>query len=267
MTTFTSGEAPAEAPAGSQPTQTANSSSAVAAALPTPVSGEPAPAQAAASTGTESRPEGLPEGFNSWADLAAAYQTLKADPSAAAASATPPADAGAQIEAKAAAAGVDLKAIDAEYTKDGKLSEKSYAEFAKAGLDRAFVDSYVRGQEALAAAEVADIQSVVGGEAEYKAITAWAKVNLPAGEVATLSDLMVNGDPTVAKLALAGLKARYEGSNGSEPTLLNGQNAPGGAVGFQSLDQMTTAMSDPRYSRDPAYRAEIEGRIAVTTAF
>lgn len=267
MTTFVTGEAPAAAPAA--PVEP-NASSAVAAALPTPVSGAPAAPPAAASTpqppSASERPEGLPEGFNSWAEVATAYNTLKSTQS------TPPAPQAPQpaqaLEAATKAAGIDMAALDAELTKDGKLSDATYETLAKAGVSREFMDAHIAGQQAIADREVNTIMASVGGEEAFKQIQAWGRSNLPAAELKAFNDLVDSKAPVeTVNLVLAGIKSRYEAANGSEPTLLNGQTASAGAAGFQSIAQMTAAMSDPRYAADPAYRAEIEGRIAVTTAF
>jgi hypothetical protein len=41
-----------------------------------------------------------------------------------------------------------------------------------------------------------------------------------------------------------------------------GKTAPGG---FESVAQVVAAMSDPRYKIDPAYRAQVERKIANST--
>lgn len=203
-------------------------------------------------------------------EFAAAYAALKSAPQ----STTPPAaqDAPASnpmsvVENAAKAAGLDLEAFNAEYAKDGKLSEKSYDALAKAGVNKAFLDAAIAGQEALVANEVQDIFSVVGGEAGFKQLHAWAGANLSPAEKQTLNSIIDSQPADVVKLALQGLQARYERTNGVEPTLLNGSGNAPASTGFASRDQMVQAMSDPRYARDEAYRSDVERRLAATTAF
>ena len=63
-------------------------------------------------------------------------------------------------------------------------------------------------------------------------------------------------------LILKDIKARYAQSTGSEPTLVEGKASPSGEQGFASWAQVTQAMSDPRYAKDPAYQAEVKNKLA-----
>ena len=65
-----------------------------------------------------------------------------------------------------------------------------------------------------------------------------------------------------AKLAMSGLKARYEAANGREPNLVKGQT--GGTASndsFGSNREITQAMKDPRYKTDSAYRAQVVSKL------
>ncbi len=148
----------------------------------------------------------------------------------------------------------------------GKVSEEVYAKAEKAGLTRQFVDSYVKGQAAIAEAQAAELYKVVGGEAAFKTMAAWASANLTANELRGLNEAFERGSMPLAKTALAGLQARYVAANGREPDLLSG-TVPGGETGFRSQAEAKTAMADPRYSRDPAYRADVEAKLRVGAVF
>jgi hypothetical protein len=69
------------------------------------------------------------------------------------------------------------------------------------------------------------------------------------------------------KMAVAGLKARYEQANGaSSGRLIQGDvKGPSGGA-FRSIAEIVEAMKDPRYAKDPAYRSDVEKRVALSNA-
>jgi hypothetical protein len=219
--------------------------------------------QAPAQSQTAERPAWLPEKFASGEDLAKSYAELEkrvggGQPE----SATSPA-AEAQVTQALQANGLDMSSFNAEYNANGKLSDESYQKLEKAGLNKAFVDDYIRGQEAVAAQEIAEVMSAVGGAAEFAKIQSWAKVNLPAAELEAFNKVIDSAPKEVIKTVVEGLQAKYIRANGREPKLVNGQNGSS-AGGFRSNDEMIRAMSDPRYRKDPAYRADVEAKVALS---
>jgi hypothetical protein len=252
--------APAEAP---QVSAAPNSNSSAASSLPTPLSGAPAAPQAENQPVPAARPEGLPAGFNDMQAFVQAYEALQAK--ADAPQAGPVSDPMQVVDAALVAAKVDLEALNAEYMKNGSLSQATYDTLAKAGVSKSFADAAIAGREASIKAELTDIYSVVGGEGEFKKLQTWAGANLSQAEKVALNQAIDTAPADVVKLALMGVQTRFNAANGQEPTLLNGAGAGSGAVAFQNTAQVTAAMSDPRYRTDPAYRSEIEARLAVST--
>ena len=63
---------------------------------------------------------------------------------------------------------------------------------------------------------------------------------------------------------MLGLKARYEQANGSEPSLVKGKGTTPQADAYNSWAEVTVAMSDPRYSKDPAYQSLVKSKIAAS---
>jgi hypothetical protein len=59
------------------------------------------------------------------------------------------------------------------------------------------------------------------------------------------------------------LKARFDAET-RNPTRVEGKSSAGVPNGFRSKDEMVSAMSDPRYQRDPAFRREVAMRMAAT---
>jgi hypothetical protein len=79
---------------------------------------------------------------------------------------------------------------------------------------------------------------------------------------------MDGGDMNTIKMAVQGLQARYAQTNGTQQTgrLIQGDtNGPSGGA-FRSVAEIVQAMKDPRYAKDPAYRRDVEQRVALSNA-
>ena len=211
------------------------------------------------------RPAWLPEGFNTPEELAAAYLASQngtggdpnEDPEE---NADPTPDDAAAV---AAAAGLDMAALEAKVISGEGLADTDYAALEKAGIPKATVDAYIAGQVALGEQLVSRMHSHVGGEARFNAILDWAAAgNLTAAEVAVFNRTVDSGDETAIKLALSGLQARFAAAGNETPSLLGGgRSAVAGDV-YESVAQMMDDMRNPSYSRDPAFRAKVEAKLA-----
>lgn len=153
----------------------------------------------------------------------------------------------------------------AEYQSAGKLSDESYQALRDKGLPKAFVDQYIDGQRALAELHAEKAYAVVGGKNEFAKIAEWAKVNLSQQELAAFN-AGVMGNVYQMQLAVQGLQAKYAAHSGSAPNLLSGSGGASGITqgGFKSTFEMVTAINDPRYKHDPAYRNDVARRISLT---
>jgi hypothetical protein len=148
-----------------------------------------------------------------------------------------------------------------ELTAGGKLSDSSYAELEKQGIPKNIVDSYVQGQMALVQQAQQEVFTAVGGADSYKAMVDWAASNLGPDEVTAYNAAVESGNKNQIMFAVKGLQARFAAQ--SEPRLVTGD---GGKVarGFRSSAEVIEAMKDPKYKSDPAYRADVERRMAVS---
>ena len=212
------------------------------------------------------RPNWLPEKFKSVEEFAASYAELEKKLSGGSQEETPPKQA---EENPQVPSGVDVAKFSAEYEKTGALSEASYAELAKVGLDKGMVDAYIAGQVALANSYQNAGYEAAGGQERYGQMVEWAKANLSPAEIKAFNAQVGAGDVETMKLAVAGLSSKFVAANGSNPSsLLQGgasASTPSGA--FQSRAQVTEAMSDPRYSTDPAYRQMVRNKLANSNVF
>jgi hypothetical protein len=232
----------------------------VAAAKVTPVAAAETPAS------TE-RPAWLPAEFETPEAFVEDYNAKKAAADAqpdAAAEAARTAEA-AEAAKVAAGAGLNYDDLTAEYGTAGELSADSYAKLEAAGIPKNLVDSYIAGQQAIADSFEASVMDTAGGKSAFDAMSTWAGANLPKAEVAAfnrnIDAAVASGDLAAAKLAIAGLKAAYTEANGEAPKLLGGGNSNEGTDVFRSMEELKVAMRDPRYSRDPAYRSDVEAKL------
>jgi hypothetical protein len=164
--------------------------------------------------------------------------------------------------------GLELATFENEFAETGALSTESYEALEKAGIPKAVVDQYIEGQKAIAANQTAEAHALVGGADNYKSMVSWAANTLGADEKAAFNSAVDKGGAD-AKLAIAGLNAQFRATQGSNPSLLNGFAPAGGdaVVGYRSTAELTTAMSDPRYAKDPAYRKDVEAKLAASKLF
>jgi hypothetical protein len=162
---------------------------------------------------------------------------------------------------------LDFTKVDAEFAEHGKLSDKTVEALEAAGFDRSRIDLHLRGLQALQREYSGKAFTAAGGEEKYNAMIAWAKTGLAEGERKAFDTAVMSGDDATMVLAVQGLTAKFAAANGSDPKLLGGTRPGAQSAGFRSTAEMKAAMRDPRYKSDPAYRADVENKLAVTTAF
>lgn len=225
-----------------------------------------ADAQASNPAPTGERPAWLPEKFQTPEALAEAYRQLEAKLSQQGQQKAPQQEqqqAPTQSEAKEQlkSVGLDYDAMEREYLETGKLSEAYYKQLEAAGISREMVDAYIAGQEAIAANIQAEVFDLVGGQQQYQQMVQWAAQNLSPSQIDAYDRAVSSNDRDAIFLAVEGLKARYAAAGGMEPNLINGSGAASAGNPFRSTAELTAAMRDPRYAKDPAYRAEVMERL------
>ena len=111
------------------------------------------------------------------------------------------------------------------------------------------------------AADIEQIQQSIGGADEYKSMIQWAGQNLSEQEVAMYDAVMDRGDPLAMFFAAQALNSRYQDAIGYDGEMLTGNAPRNTADVFRSQAELVAAMSDPRYDKDPAYRADIADKL------
>jgi hypothetical protein len=215
----------------------------------------------------QERPEWLPEKFESAEDLAKAYGELESkmgqgekeqeqveEPS----NETEPTTESNPVESLITDASVEFA------ENEGKLTDETYDALAAAGLSRELVDRYAAGQAAINAQEETAIKSAANGD--YDAMAEWAGKSLSDSEFNAFNEAVNQGTVEQAQLAVKGLHARYQAEVGSSgPKLVTGNTTGTSTMPYQSMQEVSRAMQDPRYkSGDKAYHAEVDRRLAVS---
>lgn len=214
---------------------------------------------------TSERPEWLDEKFESPEDLAKAYNELQQKQSTKKDSSE---EQEQNTEEDTPQTNNAVTAATTEFTETGQLSDETFLGLEKAGIPREFVEAYIKGQEAVSVASAAEIQNSIGGVDNYNAMSEWAGENLTDGDLQAYNDIVERGSVEQARVAVKGMYAQFLGAGGAAPTLSQGATSGvAGAKAFGSAVQMVEAMQDPRYKSDPAYRTQVEKRIAVSNAF
>lgn len=219
---------------------------------------------------TQSKPEGLPEKFNSVEDLAKSYAELekklgdnKQEEPKEETPKTETKTSDLEIAEKAVeSAGLNMDNLATEYNEKGELDAKSYEALEKAGIPKDYVNQFIEGQKAIADQQANSIKEMVGGADAYAEMSNWAAENMSEQEKTAYNTAVNSKDIETAKLAVVGLKAKFEKANGSEPKLVEGKGTITGQDGYKSWAEVTRAMSDDRYQKDPAYQAMVQEKLA-----
>ena len=161
------------------------------------------------------------------------------------------------------------EASEEYYKNEGKLSPETMEKFntmSSSDLLAAYMEVQKNNPQAQAqAAQTPDlttadanvIKNSVGGETEYKNLMDWSKQNLEKSEIKDFNALVGTGNLGAIKMAVIGLKSRYENANGYEGRMLSGKSPKTSGDVFRSQAEVIQAMSDPKYDQDPAYRQDI----------
>ena len=155
-----------------------------------------------------------------------------------------------------------------EFSEKGGLTPETIEKFSSMS-SKELVEAYMQVQadlpQASQEAEVADISTAVvnevknaaGGEQAYNNMVQWAGENLDQSSIQAFDNIINSGSVEAIKLAVSGLKAQYENSNGYEGKMYTGKAPQTSKDVFRSQAELVEAMSDRRYDRDPAYRQDV----------
>ena len=164
-----------------------------------------------------------------------------------------------------------LKASEEYYSNDNQLSPETVQKLKELPSEK-LVEAYLELQKnapAVAAkplsdADAQDIVKSVGGQEAYSETLAWAAENLSPAEVAAYDNVVNSGNKDAVFFAVQALNQRYRDAVGFEGKQVSGKAVKNSIKGFRSQAELARAISDPRYRNDPAYRIDVEEKLAAS---
>lgn len=103
----------------------------------------------------------------------------------------------------------------------------------------------------------AKVMDAIGGPERYESMIKWASQNLTQQEQDMYDSVMQMGNPLAAFFAAQALAYRFQDSQDVEGEMVTGRAPASAPNAFRSQQELVTAMADPRYDRDPAYREDV----------
>lgn len=166
-----------------------------------------------------------------------------------------------------------LRTASEEWADGGEMSEETIAKLSalpSAELVKAYAESQRAAAADAGAARISDAEALavvdaVGGKAVYDKALAWAGEAFSPEEANNYDAVIATGNKAAIAFAVEALTQRYKAAEGFEgDTISGGRTRAPGVNPFRSNAELATAIRDRRYHDDPAYRMDVEARLAVS---
>ncbi|AGF91084.1 head assembly [Synechococcus phage S-CBP2] len=151
--------------------------------------------------------------------------------------------------------GISKETLDSLAQLDSRTLVETWAEYISAQKEQV-------AQAQLNQEQTNQIYQAVGGQEAYAEMVGWASENLSPDEIAAYDAVVNGGDYNATYWAVQGLRSRFADSVGVEGKVYSGARAPKPADGFRSQAELARAIADPRYRDDPAYRIDVQEKLA-----
>ncbi|HGH5981076.1 TPA: hypothetical protein ACJI8J_004569 [Kluyvera georgiana] len=158
-----------------------------------------------------------------------------------------------------------------EYMEEETLSEKTLDLLEEHGFNRKFVNTFIKGQQAVVNQLATSLVNFVGGVEQWDSIINHLEINdkstldslqnaLDSNNIGTVKTILSLTQKTIRQETVKkyGTKQERSVAKQSKPTITTGSK---GVQGYADQKEMITAMSDKRYQTDAKYRAEVEQRV------
>jgi hypothetical protein len=163
------------------------------------------------------------------------------------------------------------EASDEYYSNDNQLKPETIEKLKEMPSEE-LIEAYLELQknnpvaqsQPLSADAAKTIVDSVGGQDAYNDTLVWAADNLKPEEVAAYDNVVNSGNKDAIFFAVQALNQRYRDSVGFEGQQVSGKAPKSSVKGFRSNAELATAISDRRYRTDPAYRFDVEQKLAAS---
>ena len=157
------------------------------------------------------------------------------------------------------------EASEEYYANDGQLSEdtiEAFSSMSSQDLVNAYLEIQQNNPQAsqgveLSESQVNQVQNACGGEQNYNSVIDWAAQNLSDEAINAFDSVVDSGNPMAISIAFKGLQNEYNEANGYEGRMIQGKAASSAGETFRSQAELVSAMADPRYDTDEAYRDDV----------
>lgn len=143
-----------------------------------------------------------------------------------------------------------------------RLSQMDQKELIKSYLQYQQQVSSTNQQASLQAEQINAIKQSVGGDAAYAEMTSWAAENLSPAEIEDYNAITNSGNPIAIKFAVEAMSNRFRSAEGYEAPLVTGRKGSSGPKPYRSQAELARDIANPMYHNDPAFRADVEDRLA-----
>jgi len=143
-----------------------------------------------------------------------------------------------------------------------KLSSMDSKELIETYFKYHAVQSAKNTQEVATAQQLKTIRDSVGGDEAYGEMIQWAGQNLSPDEIESFNSVANSNNAAALSFAVEALSNRWKSVEGYEAPLVTGKKATSTGKVFRSQAELGRAIADPRYSTDPAYRQDVENKLA-----
>jgi hypothetical protein len=156
------------------------------------------------------------------------------------------------------------------YKNEGKLDEATVAKLEalpSAELIKAWqqLQAQTEVPALISDAEATEIVTSVGGQEAYNQALAWAAENLSPEDRTAYDQVITSGNKAATQFAVEALTNRYKAAVGFDGEAVSGGRAKtSGVKPYRSEAELRRDLSNPRYQQDPAFRIDVEDRLAVS---
>lgn len=160
--------------------------------------------------------------------------------------------------------------IATRFDAEGGLTEDDMATLSKMD-SKQLIETYFKyhavqsakaTQEVATAQQLKTIRDSVGGDEAYGEMIQWAGQNLSPDEIDSFNSVANSNNAAALSFAVEALSNRWKSVEGYEAPLVTGKKATSTGKVFRSQAELGRAIADPRYSTDPAYRQDVEKKLA-----
>ena len=117
----------------------------------------------------------------------------------------------------------------------------------------------------LSAEEEQALLAEVGGQDFYTQALKWAAENLSRAEAQAFDQIITNGDRGAVTFAVKSLVQQFRANGDYDGAPVSGKAVRGqGVKPFRSQAELARAINNPKYREDPAYRLDVEQRLAAS---